>query len=151
MESRGQQVDPSRAEDDASQAEKANHDDQRRCDQIGQHGCFLLALLRESLREDGNESGRQCAFGKQIAREIGNAEPEQERVVDEAGAEQARHDDFAHQSSDARHGHRHRDHPGRPDHALGRRRIVNFGRQVPPNSSSRRTALPVFQRNARSS
>ena len=103
---------------------------ERRCHQIRQQRGFLAALMRQRLREDGDEGGGERALGEKIARQIGNAEAQQKRVVDEARAEQARHDDFAQQSRDAGHGHRHRDHPGRPDHALGRRRIVNLGRQM---------------------
>ena len=58
-------------------------------------------------------------------------------VVDEAGPEQARHDDFAQKSRDAGH-RRTRDHPSRPDYALGRRRIVDLGRQIKPTPSRSR-------------
>ena len=88
-------------EDDAEQTEQADDDDQGRGHQIRQQRGFLAAFLRQRLREDGDEGGRERAFGEQVAREIGNAEAQQKRVVDEAGAEQARHDDFAQQSGDA--------------------------------------------------
>ena len=91
-------------------------------------GCFLAALLRQRLGEDGDKGRRQRAFGEQVAREIGDAEAEQEGVVDEAGAEQAGHDDFAQESGDPRHCHRHGDNPRRSNHALGRSRILRVRR-----------------------
>ena len=88
-------------------------------DQVREDRCFLAALLRQGLGEDGDEGGRQRAFGEQVAREIRNAEAQQERVVDEAGAEQPRHHDLAHQAGDARHGHGHRDDARGSNHAFG--------------------------------
>ena len=93
--------DPGRREDDSEQTEQADDDDQGRGDQVRQQGGLFAAFVRQRLREDGDEGGGERAFGEQVARQIGNAEAQQKRVVDEAGAEQARHDDFAQQSRDA--------------------------------------------------
>ena len=54
-------------------------------------------------RKDGDEGGRERAFGEQIARKVGNADAQKEGVVNRAGAEQPRHDDFAHHPGDAAH------------------------------------------------
>ena len=88
-------------EDDAQHAKHADDQDQRGSDQIGKHRRFFSPFLRQRLREDGDERRGKRAFGEQIASEIGNAEAQQERVVDEPGAEQPRHHHFAHQSGDA--------------------------------------------------
>ena len=61
----------------------------------------LFPFRRKVLGEDGDESRRERPLGKQIAREIGDAETEQKSVIDLAGAEQARHGDLADQSGDA--------------------------------------------------
>ena len=72
-----------------------------------------FALGRQILREDRNEGGGKRALGEQIAREIGDAEAQQKRVVSLAGAEQARHDHLAHQPADAAQKNRGRDHARR--------------------------------------
>ena len=132
VESFGQQVDERGAEDDSQNAEHADDENQRGGDQVGKNGGFLAALLRQGLAEDGDEGGRERAFGEQVAREIGDAEAQQEGVVDEAGPEQAGHHDFAQQARDAGHGHGHGDDAGGPNHAFGRGGTLGIGCQLPP-------------------
>ncbi len=157
VETGSEQIHPGGREDDAEQTEQADDDDEGGGHQVREQRGFLAAFVLQRLGEDGDEGGGERAFGEEVARQIGNAEAQQKRVVDEARAEQARHDDFAQQSGDARHGHRHRDHPGRPDHALGRRRIVNLCRQMKPRSltvAARSVAARlhrIVRKNARSS
>ena len=101
VEAGREQIHPGRREDDSEKTEQADDNDEGRGHQIRQQRGFLAAFMRQRLREDGDEGGRERAFGEKVARQIGNAEAEQKCVVDEAGAKQARHDDFAQKSGDA--------------------------------------------------
>ena len=85
-------------ENHSQRAQRAHDDDQRRGHQIRQARGFFLAAVRQILGEDGDERARKRAFGEQIARQIGNAEAEHERVVDQPRAEQPRHHALAHQA-----------------------------------------------------
>ena len=91
---------------------------QRRGHQVGKLGGLALALGGEVLREHRNEGRGKRALGEQIARQIGNAEAEQEGVVGRARAEQARHDHFAHQAGDAAQKNRRGDHARRAEHVF---------------------------------
>ncbi len=88
MKRRREQLHQLRAEDHAQHANQPHDNDQR-----GRHQVVKLARFRSSFggeiaRKDRDEGGRKRAFGEQIAREIRDTEPDQERVVNFARAKE---------------------------------------------------------------
>ena len=57
--------------------------------------CSLLPLTSEFVNVGTNASRRERALRKEIARQIGNTETEQKRIVGETGAELVSHHHFA--------------------------------------------------------
>jgi hypothetical protein len=58
------------------------------------------------------------AVGEQVAGQVGDPEPQHERVVDQARAEQPGHHRLAQQARDAAHEHRDGNNSGRPHYAF---------------------------------
>ena len=129
FEARGEPGDDKRGEYDAHEADTADDQDERGCDEVGEPGGLLFIPLVKIFGKDGNERRRERALGKEVARQVGDAEAEGESFVFNAGAEQVRHDGFAQESGDAAgHDGDRRDPGGTGDLFVFRHRL-RFGKR----------------------
>jgi hypothetical protein len=78
------------------------HDDEHGAEQkAGEMPGGGLPFLFKGLGKGGGKGRRQGAFRKEVAKQVGNLEGGQERIVAFARPEHGGHDDFTHQPQDA--------------------------------------------------
>ena len=118
FEARRHQPDELRREEHSRRANGADHQDQRRGREVRELLRLALSAGLQVLRKDRDERRRERAFGEKVARQVRNPHSEQERVVNLARAEQARHDHLARHPGNPAHRDGGGDRPGGTDEAV---------------------------------